>query len=80
MWSRIVQRSNARAKDELYKLYGAKVFDTIEVDPITDPELDKFIRETNTRGPKFSNYAPEKIEYFVNRIYELRKDNTDNAT
>jgi hypothetical protein len=49
------------------------------LDDKVDPELAMFINDTKTRGPKFANYSPEKIEYFVNGIYELRKDNTNNA-
>jgi hypothetical protein len=63
----------------MYKLHSAKLFDTLEVDPTTDPELAKFVEETKTKGPKFSNYSKEKIEYFVSRIYELRKNNPNNA-
>ena len=61
-------------------LYGAKVFDTLEIDATTDPDLAKFVEETKTKGPKFSNYTTDKIEYFVSRIYELRKNNSNNAT
>ena len=79
IWSRIINRSSARPKDELYKLYSAKVFDTLEVDATTDPELAKFVEETKIKGPKFSNYTAEKIEYFVSRIYELRKNNSNHT-
>jgi len=60
-------------------LYSAKVFDTLEVDAMTDPELFKFVKETQTKGPKFSNYNIEKIEHFVSRIYELRENNSNNT-
>lgn len=63
----------------MYKLYGANVFDTLEIDNLTDPDLFKFVEETKTKGPKFSNYTQEKLEYFVSRIYELRKDNGNNT-
>jgi hypothetical protein len=77
LWARI-QRSGIKARDELYKLYGNKVLETLVVDPNADPELYKFIEETNAKGPKFSNYAPEKIESFVSRIYELRENQRNN--
>lgn len=73
LWARI-QRTGMRSRDELYKLYGSNVLKTLVVDPNTDPELAAFIEETNTKGPKFSNYPPSTIEKFVSRIYELRKD------
>jgi hypothetical protein len=49
------------------------------VDKATDPKLFDFVEETKTKGPKFSNYNAETIETFVSRIYELRKDNTNNT-
>lgn len=55
-------------------LYDAGAFSDIDVDPTVDPDLAKFVEETLTRGPKFSNYEPEKIRYFVRRMYELRKN------
>jgi hypothetical protein len=61
----------------MYKLYGANVFETLQVDETTDPELYKFVEETKSKGPKFSNYSREKLEYFTSRIYELRKDNSN---
>jgi len=51
----------------------------LEVDATTDPELFDFVEETKTKGPKFSNYTTETIETFVSRIYELRKDNSNNT-
>jgi hypothetical protein len=68
-----------KAKDELYRLYGEHGFKDLVIDEVTDPELFKFVTETKERGPKFANYAPEKIEYFVSRIYELRKNNSNNT-
>lgn len=75
-----MQKSGARPIDELYKLYSAKALEQLVVDEITDPELAKFVNETNTKGPKFSNYATNKLDQFVSRIYELRKDYPNNAT
>jgi hypothetical protein len=60
-------------------LYGEDGFKNIVLDDKVDPELAIFINDTKMRGPKFANYSPEKIEYFVNGIYELRKDNTNNT-
>jgi hypothetical protein len=60
-------------------LYSAKVFDTLEVDADTDPELARFVEETKTKGPKFSNYTIDKMEKFVSRIYELRENNSNNT-
>jgi len=60
-------------------LYSNKVFDTLEVDATTDPKLFEFVEETRTKGPRFSNYTTETVETFVSRIYELRKDNSNNT-
>ena len=68
-----------KPKDQLYLLYDAGAFTDIDIDATIDPELAKFVEETLTRGPKFSNYEPEKIRHFVSRIYELRKDNSNNT-
>jgi hypothetical protein len=50
------------------------------VDEVTDPALAKFVNETQIHGPRFSNYPIEKLNQFVDRIYELRKDNINNAS
>jgi hypothetical protein len=74
LWQRLLSNGGLRAADELYKLYSAGIFDTLEVDETTDPELFKFVEETKTKGPKFTNYTHAKAEKFVRRIYELRKN------
>lgn len=68
-----------KSKDELYRLYGAGAFKTLEINQETDPELFKFVNETISKGPKFSNYTSSKLEKFLSRIYELRKDNSNNT-
>lgn len=80
IWSRIQGRLGIKAKDELYKIYDQTKFEDLKVDVNIDPDLYNFIEETKTKGPKFSNYTHEKINYFVSRIYELRKDNSNNST
>jgi hypothetical protein len=79
LWSRIQERSNVKIKDELYKLYGQDKFESIKIDATIDPELAKFVEETKTKGPKFSNYPQEKLRSFVERIYELRKNQSNNT-
>jgi hypothetical protein len=79
IWSRIQSRLGIKAKDELYKLYGQDKFKDLDIDQKTDPELYAFVEETKARGPKFSNYSHEKIDFFVSRIYELRKNNSNNT-
>lgn len=75
-----MQRTGAKAKDELYRLYSAKVFDTLVVDATTDPELFEFVETTKTKGPRFNNYTSDTVEHFVSRIYELRENNVNNTS
>jgi hypothetical protein len=63
-----------RPKDRLYKEYSDHEFKNIEVDENLEPELFAFVKETQSKGPKFSNYDHDKLEYFAKRVYELRKD------
>lgn len=63
----------------MYIVYGKDNFESLVVDETTDPELFKFVDETKTKGPKFSNYTAEKLEQFLSRIYELRKNNSNNT-
>lgn len=63
----------------MYVVYGKDNFRSLVVDEATDFELFKFIEETKTKGPKFSNYTPEQLEQFLSRIYELRKNNSNNT-
>jgi len=44
-----------------------------------ESDLQKFILETREHGPKFSNYPREKLESFLERIYELRKNQSYNT-
>jgi hypothetical protein len=78
IWSRIQQRLGLKAKDELYKLYGDGTFNEIGI--TGEHDLDLFVNEVVKNGPRFSHYQPEKLEYFVSRIYELRKNNSNNTT
>jgi hypothetical protein len=77
IWQRI---QRARSKDELYKLYGTKIFDSLIIDGSVESDLANFIIETRDKGPKFSNYSRENLESFVERIYELRKNQSNNTT
>jgi len=64
-----------KPKDEMYRLYDFDKFNDLIIDKFTDPALYQFVEETKTRGPKFANYSQERLKEFVNRIYELRKNN-----
>lgn len=79
LWSRI-NASRLRPKDELYKIYDVDRFQDLIIDKFTDPSLYEFVEETKARGPKFANYSSERLQEFADRIYELRKNNSNNTT
>lgn len=68
-----------RPTDELYKAYGEGKFEDFTVDK-SETELYNFVEQTKLIGPQFSDYPEEKTAYFEKRIYELRKDNSNNPT
>lgn len=64
----------------MYRIYDADNFKDLIIDRFTDPALYEFVEETKLKGPKFANYSPERLRQFVSRIYELRKNNSNNTT
>jgi len=73
-----IQSFDLKPMDLLYKEYAKDQFDGLEVDPITSPELAKFIEDSKAQ-PRFSSYSPDMIKYFARKIYELRKNNSNNT-
>jgi hypothetical protein len=63
----------------MYRLYDVAHFNDLIIDKFTDQVLYEFVEETKTRGPKFANYSQERLQEFVSRIYELRKNNSNNT-
>jgi len=76
LWSRI---HRIRAKDELSKEFSDHGFNDFTIDADEDPELYDFVEAVKNNGPKFNDYAPEKLERFADKIYELRKNNPNNS-
>lgn len=64
----------------MYRLYDQDNFKDLIIDRYTDPALYEFVEETKSKGPRFANYSPERLKEFVSRIYELRKNNSNNTT
>ncbi len=64
----------------MYRLYDVDRFNDLIIDRFTDPILYEFVEETKTRGPKFANYSAERLQEFASRIYELRKNNSNNTS
>ena len=79
IWSRLGERVVHRPTDELYKAYSEGQFKDFTLDK-SDIELYNFVEQTRTIGPQFSDYPEEKIANFEERIYELRKNNSNNPT
>jgi hypothetical protein len=65
--------------DRLYIEFNKDRFNGIHIDIDTDPELYKFIQAIQNGSHKFDDYPHEEIEYYASRIYELRKDNSNNT-
>lgn len=64
--------------DQLYQMYSKEKFEDIVVDAEAEPELAKFVEQSNIK-PRFSNYKPDDLEHFARRIYELRENNRNNT-
>ena len=70
--------SDLKPKDFLYKEYNKDQFKGLTFDEDDEPELYKFIMDSED-GPKFNNYSVDILKYFARRIYELRKNNSNNT-
>ena len=73
-----IQRYTGKPIDLLYKEYAVDKFAGIQVDVISEPELAKFI-EQNKDKARFNNYSQDALTYYARRIYELRKNNSNNT-
>lgn len=60
-------------------LYDKTKFEDVIVDEATDPELFRFVETTKKLGPKFGNYSSDKLTEFLDKLYELRKNNSNNS-
>lgn len=68
-----------KPKDYLMVVYAQTGFNDIQYDPDTEPELDKFIKSIKDKTYNFGNYPTEKLKIFANKIYEFRKNKSDNS-
>lgn len=62
--------------DRLYIEFDKDRFEGI--DASQELEVDQFIKAIQNGTHKFDDYEPLDIEYFASRIYELRKNNSNN--
>jgi hypothetical protein len=58
----------------LYIEFEKDKFTGIEFDKTQEPELARFINEIQNGIHKFDDYESDLLEYFAERIYELRKN------
>jgi hypothetical protein len=63
--------------DRLYIEFDKDRFEGI--DASQELEVDQFIKAIQDGTHKFDDYGPSDIEYFASRIYELRKNNSNNT-
>jgi hypothetical protein len=81
LWQRIAVKSDdpLRPIDRMYVEYARDQFKGLNIDEAVEPELTEFVKSIQSGLRKYNDYPAEQLEYFAQRIYELRKDNTDNA-
>ena len=79
LWQKIQKIKGLKAIDQLYKQYSFDRFEGLDLSLEKDQDFINFVTEVQTKGPRFSNYSPEKLETYSNKIYELRKNKLDNS-
>jgi hypothetical protein len=79
LWSRIQTRPKLKLKDQLYVEYSKDQFTGILINKELEPELYNFVEDCKVNGARFYGYDEETIEYFARRIYELRKNQSNNT-
>lgn len=73
-----VQELHIKPIDLLYNEYDKDQFAGIIVDATAEPELAEFVNKSKEK-PRFNNYSQDALKYYARRIYELRKDNSNNT-
>jgi hypothetical protein len=63
----------------LYVEYSKDQFTGILINKELEPELYNFVEDCKANGARFYGYDEETIEYFARRIYELRKNQSNNT-
>jgi hypothetical protein len=82
LWFKIRTKQNDPFKslDRLHIEFDKDGFEGIVVSPIDEPELYQFLEDIKTGIHKYGDYPEEQINYFASRIYELRKNQSNNPT
>jgi hypothetical protein len=63
----------------LYSEYSSDQFKGLTVDKELEPELYEFVEYVKENGARFYMHTAEQIDHFAKRIYELRKNNSNNS-
>jgi hypothetical protein len=54
--------------------YSKDNFESIKDQIKEDQELNNFLEDINSKKFSFASYPEEKLKYFAQKIYELRKN------
>jgi hypothetical protein len=63
----------------LYSEYSSDQFKGLTVDKELEPELYEFVEYVKENGARFYMHTAEQIDHFAKKIYELRKNNSNNS-
>ena len=63
----------------MYSEYSSDQFKGLTVDKELEPELYEFVEYVKENGARFYMHTAEQIDHFAKRIYELRKNNSNNT-
>ena len=63
----------------MYSEYSSDQFKGLTVDKELEPELYEFVEYVKENGARFYMHTAEQIDHFAKRIYELRKNNSNNS-
>ena len=63
----------------MYSEYSSDQFKGLTVDKELEPELYEFVEDVKENGARFYMHTAEQIDHFAKKIYELRKNNSNNS-
>lgn len=63
----------------MYSEYSSDQFKGLTVDKELEPELYEFVEYVKENGARFYMHTAEQIDHFAKKIYELRKNNSNNS-
>ena len=54
-------------------------FNSIMLEIVADQELNSFVEDIKSKKFSFASYPTEELKYFAQKIYELRKNKSNNT-